>query len=63
MVCFSDGTGRGQQEWFTLDQNYFEEGGAFVVSYSLEAVYTPDGDPTEFVENLSFAPEKMLLSR
>lgn len=38
-------------------------GGAFVVAYSLEAVYTPDDDPTEFVENLSFAPEKMILSR
>jgi hypothetical protein len=40
-----------------------KKGGAFVVAYSLEAVYTPDGDPTEFVENLSFAPEKMILSR
>mmetsp|Transcript_17101 Transcript_17101/g.25630 ORF Transcript_17101/g.25630 Transcript_17101/m.25630 type:complete len:232 (+) Transcript_17101:132-827(+) len=41
-----------------------KKGGPFEVSYSLEAVYTPDGEPTAFVHNLEkVSPKTMLLSR
>jgi hypothetical protein len=38
-------------------------GGPKKKSYNLQAVYGPDGSPTEFVENLKVAPEKNLISR
>ena len=39
-------------------------GGPMEFTYDLQAVYKPDGNPTEFVDNFhKLAPEKMFLSR
>ena len=45
-------------------RNSSSGGGPMKFAYDLQAVYKPDGTPTEFVENFNkVAPEKMLLSR